>query len=71
MSMEYIRRTHKVHSFAAGLVFAVLWVCGLAIADAVTAAGHNFGGSWYAFFGGMWMLVCMAAKQLLLALWRA
>ena len=45
------------------LVFGVMWIAGLFAADVLAASGMGGTGSRLAFFGGMWMLVCVAAKE--------
>lgn len=45
------------------LVFSLLWILGLFVADLLAASGLGGMGSRLAFFGGMWMLGCVAAKE--------
>ena len=45
------------------IVFAVLWITGLFIGDALAASEMGGRGSRLVFFGGMWMLACIAAKD--------
>ena len=45
------------------LVFAVLWIAGLFAGDVLAASGLGGVGSRLVFFGGMWMLVCLGAKE--------
>ncbi len=44
-------------------VFGALWVVGLFAADVLAASGMGGIGSRLFFFGGMWMLACVAAKE--------
>jgi hypothetical protein len=45
------------------VVFAVLWIVGLFMADLLASSGLGGAGSRLAFFGGMWMVACIAAKE--------
>ena len=45
------------------LVFGAMWVAGLFAADVLAASSMGGTGSRLAFFGGMWMLACMGAKE--------
>ena len=44
-------------------VFAVLWITGLFLGDTLAASELGGRGSRLVFFGGMWMLTCIAAKD--------
>ena len=46
-------------------VFGVLWIVGLFIGDVVAVSGFGGTGSRFVFFGGMWMLVCVGAKEVI------
>jgi hypothetical protein len=61
---------HRHAGAASWFVFGALWVSGLALGDQIKAAGHDFSGSWAVLYGGMWMLLCVEVRKLLLALWR-
>jgi hypothetical protein len=45
------------------VVFGVMWVVGLFLADVIADSGMGEDGSRLAFFGGMWMLACIFAKD--------
>ena len=47
------------------LVFGALWIVGLFAADLLAANGMGGVGSRLAFFGGMWMLACIGAKDVI------
>lgn len=44
-------------------VFSVLWVAGLFIGDALSSGAMGGTGSRLVFFGGIWMLACLFAKD--------
>lgn len=45
------------------IVFSVLWIAGLFVGDMLAASGLGGAGSRLVFFGGMWMIGCIAAKE--------
>ena len=45
------------------IVFAAMWITGLFIGDVLAASDMGGRGSRLVFFGGMWMLACIAAKD--------
>jgi hypothetical protein len=46
-------------------VFALLWIAGLFVGDVLAASGLGGNGSRLVFFGGMWMLACLGAKDVI------
>jgi hypothetical protein len=44
-------------------VFAALWIAGLFFGDMLASSEMGGRGSRLVFFGGMWMLACIAAKD--------
>lgn len=46
-------------------VFGAMWMAGLFAADALAASSIGGTGSRLALFGGLWMLACLAAKEVI------
>ena len=45
------------------IVFSAMWISGLFVGDVIAACWLGGTGSRLVFFGGMWMLACVAAKD--------
>ena len=45
------------------IVFSLLWIVGLFVADRLAGSSLGGTGSRLFFFGGMWMIWCLAAKD--------
>lgn len=51
------------------LVCVVLWMAGIALAEAAQAVGHNLSVPWVMLFGGLWALLCDWIREALLLYW--